>query len=86
MCIAVPAKVLAVDGHFARVARGREELQVSLALLDDVVAPGDYLVLQAQRYAVARLDAGEAAECLRLLAEALGDAGIGMEELDHDDR
>lgn len=69
MCIAVPVEVLSVDGFMARVSRGGEVLDVSLVLMSEDVAPGDYVILQAHKYAVRRLDAAQAAEVLALFDE-----------------
>lgn len=72
MCIAVPARVLSVDGLVAEVERYGERLQVSLLLLDQPVAEGDHLILQAQRYAVEKLDAAAAADAYRLFDQVIG--------------
>lgn len=67
MCFAVPARVVGIGPGTATIERGGERLEVSLHLLDDPVAVGDYLSVQAQRYAVARLSAAEAADVMALL-------------------
>ncbi|MFO7641875.1 MAG: HypC/HybG/HupF family hydrogenase formation chaperone [Candidatus Competibacteraceae bacterium] len=41
-------------------------MEVSLLLLDEPVAPGDYLILQAQSFAVRKIDAEEAREIYSL--------------------
>jgi len=69
MCIAVPREVLEVRAGEALVADAGADTWVSLALLSDDVAPGDWLVLQARRYAVARMDDREARIRLELFAE-----------------
>lgn len=66
MCFAAPAQVVAVGPGFAMIERGSERLPILLHLLDEPVAVGDWLAVQAQRFAVARLSAGEAAELLDL--------------------
>lgn len=71
MCIAIPARVISVDGLLAEVERYGQRLQVSLALLSDPVAPGDFLILQAQRFAVEKIDAAGAEAAYRLFDEAL---------------
>ncbi|MCC2113358.1 MAG: HypC/HybG/HupF family hydrogenase formation chaperone, partial [Hyphomicrobiales bacterium] len=43
MCLAIPAKVLALDGITATVERYGERLTVDLTLLADDVAVGDYV-------------------------------------------
>ncbi|MCW2310126.1 HypC/HybG/HupF family hydrogenase formation chaperone [Rhodobium gokarnense] len=76
MCLAVPARVLSVDGATAVVERYGAELTVSLAMLPEPVAAGDFVVLQMQRFAVAKMDAETAAESYRLfddILEAIGE-------------
>lgn len=69
MCIAVPREVLQVRIGEALVADAGGATWVSLALLSEPVAAGDWVVLQARRYAVARMDADEAQIRLELFAE-----------------
>jgi hydrogenase expression/formation protein HypC len=69
MCLAIPARVVALvapDGALIDVGGVRKE--VSLALVDDV-APGDYVIVHVG-YALARLDPDEAARTLATFAEA----------------
>lgn len=72
MCIAIPARVVAVDGLTAEVERFGERSSVSLFLLAEPVAAGDYLILQAQRFAVEKIGPAEAEAAWRLFAEVLG--------------
>jgi hydrogenase expression/formation protein HypC len=67
MCLAIPAKVIEVDGASALVTIEDVEYRASLLLLDDVV-PGDFVMLHAG-FAIEKVDAAEAAETLRLLNE-----------------
>lgn len=67
MCLAVPCRVTRVLSAAAvEVDRQGERLCVSTLLLDEQVAAGDWVAVQAQRQAVARLSAAEAAEILAL--------------------
>lgn len=66
MCFVAPARVVEVGPDFAVVARGDVRLPVLLHLLDEPVEVGDWLAVQAQRFAVARLSAAEAEELLAL--------------------
>lgn len=75
MCLAIPAKVLSVDGDTAVVERYGEELTVSLAMLPEPVGVGDFVVLQMQRFAVAKMDAEAAAESYRLFDDILETIG-----------
>jgi hydrogenase expression/formation protein HypC len=67
MCLAIPAKVISVDGASAMVTIEEVEYKASLLLLDDV-KPGDYIMLHAG-FAIQKVDAEEAEETLRLLNE-----------------
>ena len=67
MCLAIPAKVISVDGASARVSIEDVEYTASLLLLDNV-KPGDFIMLHAG-FAIEKLDPDEAAETLRLLNE-----------------
>ena len=67
MCLAIPAKVISVEGSAALVTIEDVEYKASLLLLDDV-KPGDYVMLHAG-FAIEKVDPEEAAETLRLLNE-----------------
>jgi hydrogenase expression/formation protein HypC len=67
MCLAIPAKVISVEGKSARVTIEDVEYTASLLLLDDVI-PGDYIMLHAG-FAIQKVDPEEAAETLKLLNE-----------------
>jgi hydrogenase expression/formation protein HypC len=65
MCLAVPARVISVDGSMAKVTIEDVEYTASLLLLDDV-KPGDFIMLHAG-FAIEKVDADEAARTLQLL-------------------
>jgi hydrogenase expression/formation protein HypC len=67
MCLAIPAKVISVEGSTALVTIEDVEYRASLLLLDDV-HPGDFIMLHAG-FAIQKVDEEEAAETLRLLNE-----------------
>jgi hydrogenase expression/formation protein HypC len=67
MCLAIPAKVITVDGASALVTIEDVEYRASLLLLNDV-KPGDFIMLHAG-FAIEKIDPEEAAETLRLLNE-----------------
>lgn len=71
MCLAVPAKVIEVSGTKARVDLGGATHQADLTLLGKVEI-GDYLLLHAG-FAIARLDAKEAEETLKIFKEMEGE-------------
>ena len=73
MCLAVPVKVLEIDGEIALVGLGGLARQASLMLVPDTRV-GDYVLLHAG-FAIQKLDEKEAEETIRLFAEmAEGDA------------
>ncbi len=69
MCIAVPAEVVAVDGLVATVDVYGDRLPVSLVMLSEPVQPGDFVALQAQRYAVAKVARAEAEAARRFFED-----------------
>jgi len=74
MCLAIPAKVVALDGPLATVEIGGVRKSASVHLLDDVRL-GDYVIMHAG-FALSRLQEDEAQETLRLLEQMGGlDAG-----------
>ena len=69
MCLAVPARVLAIDGDAATVDFGDGiTREVNIALVDTKV--GEYVIVHAG-FAIEVLDAVEAEETLRLWSELL---------------
>ena len=64
MCLAVPMRVVAIDGDTARVETDGVARDVSLALVPDAEL-GDHVIVHAG-YALERLDEEAAAETLRL--------------------
>jgi len=77
MCLAVPGKVIQIDGNVATVDFFGLRRPVLLDVIDEPVAPGDY-VLNHVGFAIRRIPAEEALETLalyeQLLAEDPGDA------------
>ncbi|MDE1897789.1 MAG: HypC/HybG/HupF family hydrogenase formation chaperone [Xanthomonadaceae bacterium] len=75
MCLAIPARVVAVSGpDQAVVELGGIRKQVSLALVDGI-AVGDYVIVHVG-YALARLDPEQAAMTLQLMAEGGTASGV----------
>ena len=70
MCLALPAKVVAIDEQtdMATVALGEVKKDVSLALVDDVQV-GDYVLVHVG-YALNKVSAEEAELTLKLFAQA----------------
>ncbi len=72
MCIAVPVKVVSIQGDTAWCSPGAEgtRVEASLVLLEEDVQPGDYVLLHAGA-AICRLEPEEAEENLRLMQEVV---------------
>ncbi len=70
MCLAIPAKVVAIDdtGDNATVQLGEVKKQVSLALVEDVAV--DDFVLIHVGYALNKVSEAEAEKTLALFAQA----------------
>ncbi|MCD6242303.1 HypC/HybG/HupF family hydrogenase formation chaperone [Candidatus Bathyarchaeota archaeon] len=69
MCLAIPAKVIKVDGNLAKVDFGEGVLrEVNVSLVD--VKAGDYVLVHAG-YAIQVLSEEEAVETLKLWSEIL---------------
>ena len=67
MCLALPCRIVAIDGDTATIDVSGMKKDISLALLDDV-AIGDYVIVHVG-YALTKLDPAEAEKTLALFAE-----------------
>ncbi|HAV43061.1 TPA: HypC/HybG/HupF family hydrogenase formation chaperone [bacterium] len=67
MCLAVPARVVKIDGSIADLEIGGVIKRASLDLVEEVKV-GDYVILHAG-FAIQKLDEREAKETLRLLSQ-----------------
>ena len=70
MCLAVPMKVIKIEGEEAVVELEGVKKEISLTLLDDVRV-GDYVLIHAG-FAIQKVDEKEAEETLELLREISG--------------
>ena len=68
MCLAVPAKIVALTDTTATADLHGNRLQISTLLTPDVVI-GDYVLVHAG-FAIQKLNAEEAAQTFSLLADA----------------
>jgi hydrogenase expression/formation protein HypC len=69
MCLAIPALITELlPDQMARISLDGVTRTISVALVEDV-APGDYVIVHVG-HALSKIDAGEAARTLELLAEA----------------
>ena len=71
MCMAIPSQVIAIDGPMASVESFGVRRSVSLILLDEPVAVGDYLIVQAGQFAAAKMTREDALLSLDFLREVL---------------
>ena len=69
MCLAIPSRVLEVDDLMAVVDSAGERRKVSLILMHEDVAVGDYVLIQQGSFAFERVDAERARESLALMEE-----------------
>jgi len=84
MCLGVPGRVVEIDGMMASVDFFGVERRVSLQVVDEPVAPGDY-VLNHVGFAIRRIPADEIGETLdlyeRLIALAEEEADLMAEDV-----
>jgi hydrogenase expression/formation protein HypC len=78
MCLAVPSRVVAIDGPVATVEAFGQTREVSLILLEEPVELGDYLLVQAGGHAFERVDPKAARESLALMEEILALEGADL--------
>jgi hydrogenase expression/formation protein HypC len=78
MCLGVPGRVVQVDGLVARVDFWGVEREVRLDVVDQAVAPGDY-VLNHVGFAIRRIPEEEIQETLALYDQIL--AELAREDL-----
>jgi hydrogenase assembly chaperone HypC/HupF len=69
MCLAVPAQVVASDGMTALVDIYGDRFPVDITMLDEPVAEGDFVTVQARRFAVQKLAREEALAARSLFEE-----------------
>lgn len=70
MCLGVPGRIVDLDGNLATVDFWGVRRQVRLDLVDEPVAPGDY-VLNHVGFAIRRIPAQEVARTLALYEEIM---------------
>ncbi len=78
MCLGVPGKVIAVDGPTATVDFFGIRREVRLDIVDEPVAPGDY-VMNHVGFAIRRIPPAEVEQTLALYEEIL--AAMSSEDL-----
>ncbi|MEJ8836037.1 HypC/HybG/HupF family hydrogenase formation chaperone [Ramlibacter sp. AN1133] len=71
MCLAAPSRVTALADGTATVECFGQRREVSLLLMEEAVAVGDYLLVQAGGFAFERLDAAAGEAALALMQELM---------------
>jgi len=82
VCLAIPGQIVEIadDRHVAKVEVSGVRRQVNVALLDDELAPGDWVLIHVG-FAMSRISAEQAEEQMRLL-RMLGEDAEAMAELE----
>ena len=75
MCLAAPSKIIELRDGVAVTECFGQIREVSLMLMMEDVAVGDYVLIQAGGFAFERIDAARAEESLALLQELLAQGG-----------
>lgn len=71
MCLAAPSRVIEVRAGTAVTECFGLRREVSLLLLDEEIAVGDYLLIQAGGFAFERIESARAEESLLLMKELM---------------
>ncbi len=79
MCMAIPSRILSIDGDMAKVECFGVERSVSLMLMNEPVAVGDFLTIQSGAFAVERVPPELAREALAYFAQVIADTGGGSD-------
>ena len=74
MCLGVPGRVLEVDGPLATVDFWGVRKQVRLDIVDEPIAPGDY-ILNHVGFAIRRIPADQIGDTLALYESLMQQAG-----------
>jgi len=72
MCMAIPSRIVELAGEMATVEAFGELRSVSLMLMNDGVALGDYVLVQAGGFAYERVERQVAQEALRIFGQVVG--------------
>jgi hydrogenase expression/formation protein HypC len=71
MCIAIPSKVIAIKDQMATIDVSGVRRDVSLLLLPEEAAVGDYVLVHAG-FAIQKIDPAVAEDALKLITEIEG--------------
>ena len=78
MCLAIPSKIVEINGQTARIDVAGVQREASLMIVEDVRV-GDYVIVHAG-FAIHKIDEAEAEESLRLLKEVAASDGFSKRE------
>lgn len=70
MCLAIPMRVIQIDGDNIVVEIDGVKREASLMIIDDDIALGDYVVVHAG-FVISKLDEDEAQVTLKLMREMI---------------
>ncbi|HDO20094.1 MAG: HypC/HybG/HupF family hydrogenase formation chaperone [archaeon GB-1867-097] len=68
MCLAVPAKIISVNGDLAKADFGGVRREIVVTLIEDEVKPGDYVLVHAG-FAIQKIREEEALKILEAWRE-----------------
>ena len=77
MCLATPSRVIAVHQGMAVTECFGQQREVSLLLLEEEVAVGDYLLIQVGGFAYERVEPERATTALALMEELMAQDEAG---------
>lgn len=75
MCMAAPSLVIEVRDGVALTECFGQQREVSLLLMDEEIAIGDYLLIQAGGFAFEKIEPTRARESLALMQELMAQGG-----------
>ncbi|WP_104690851.1 HypC/HybG/HupF family hydrogenase formation chaperone [Helicobacter heilmannii] len=70
MCLAIPSKIVALQGNVAVLETMGVQREASLDLMDEPLEVGDFVLLHVG-FVVGKIDTNEALESLKLYAELI---------------
>lgn len=76
MCMAIPSRIVALDGDNATVECFGVRRVVSLMLMPEPVSLGDYVIVQSNAFAMDKVPEADALESLRYLQTVLTEAEV----------
>jgi hydrogenase expression/formation protein HypC len=73
--MAVPSRIIAIDGALAIVECFGVERSVNLMLMNETVGVGDFVIVQSGAFAVEKVEPEAAHEALHYLQQVIGTMG-----------